>query len=104
MAKRLIWSENAKSIRKEILEYWIDRNKSSKYSKKLNIAFNKSANQIAEFPFSGVQVAESLYRGKLIKDYYLLYKITENDIRILFIWDTRRNPSELLALITSFQK
>ncbi len=54
MAKRLVWSPIAKQIRKEILKYWILRNKSKRYSKKLNNLFENSAQQIADFPYSGI--------------------------------------------------
>lgn len=99
MAKELIWTETAKKSRKEILKYWINRNKSSSYSKKLNELFNESSHQILKFPFSGIQISENFYRGKLIKDYYLIYKIEENFIIILLIWDTRQNPSKLLKIL-----
>ena len=92
MAERLIWTETPKISRKEILEYWINRNKSKTYSKKLNRLFTDSAEQILMFPYSGIKISESYYQGKLIKDYYLIYKISESSIDILLIWDTRQNP------------
>jgi len=104
MAKRLVWSSIAKQIRKEILQYWIQRNKSKHYSKKLNSLFEMSAQQLADFPYSGVSVSGKLYRGKLIKDYYLLYKISDDSIEILFIWDTRKDPADLLNLVKNFSK
>ncbi|MBW8361691.1 MAG: type II toxin-antitoxin system RelE/ParE family toxin [Kaistella sp.] len=103
MAKRLIWSPIARKIREEILLYWINRNQSSSYSKKLNKLFQKNARQIADFPHSGVKIYASIYRGKLVKDYYMLYKITDDAVEILFIWDTRKNPADLLHLITNFK-
>lgn len=90
MAKRLIWSPLARKIRKEVLQYWILRNKSKYYSQKLNILFENSA------------VSDNIYRGKLIKDYYILYKIKDDSIEILFIWDTRKDPADLLKLIRNF--
>lgn len=102
MAKRLIWSPLARKIRKEILQYWILRNKSKYYSQKLNILFENSAQQIADFPYSGISVSDNIYRGKLIKDYYILYKIKDDSIEILFIWDTRKDPADLLKLIKNF--
>lgn len=103
MAKRLVWSPIAKAIRKEILQYWIRRNKSKRYSKKLNTLFEKSAQQIADFPYSGISISGNVYRGKLIKDYYLLYKIKDDSIEILFIWDTRKDPADLLNLVKNFK-
>lgn len=102
MAKRLIWSPLARKIRKEILQYWILRNESKYYSQKLNILFENSAQQIADFPYSGISISDNIYRGKLIKDYYILYKIKDDSIEILFIWDTRKDPADLLKLIKNF--
>lgn len=102
MAKRLIWSPLARKIRKEVLQYWILRNKSKYYSQKLNVLFENSAQQIADFPYSGISVSDNIYRGKLIKDYYILYKIKDDSIEILFIWDTRKDPANLLKLIKNF--
>ena len=104
MAKRLVWSPIAKQIRKEILKYWILRNKSKRYSKKLNNLFENSAQQIADFPYSGISISGKLYRGKLIKDYYLLYKISDDSVEILFIWDSRKDPADLLNLVKNFSK
>lgn len=99
MAERLIWSKNARIIRKEILEYWINRNQSKVYSQKLNHLFDKSAKQILDFPYLGVKIANEIYRGKLIRDYYLIYKIKQNTIEILLIWDNRQNPEKLNQLL-----
>lgn len=56
MAAKLIWSINASTTRKNILEYWAERNKSKIYSKKLNRLFTDSARQISEFPLSGKKI------------------------------------------------
>jgi hypothetical protein len=37
MVRKIIWSSNAKAEKIEILGYWIKRNKSNIYSKKLNL-------------------------------------------------------------------
>jgi len=50
MAKQIIWSLTAQLDRKEILLYWINRNKSRTYSKKLNKLFIEAIQLIAEFP------------------------------------------------------
>lgn len=104
MAERLIWSPVAREIRKEILEYWIKRNKSKHYSKKLNTLFETTAKQIADFPYSGLSVVDTVYRSKLIKDYYMFYKITEDSVTVLFIWDTRKDPADLLKFVKNLTK
>ena len=50
MAKRLKWTEFSKSQRKDILEYWNNRNKSKAYSRKLNKLFDEIAKLILEYP------------------------------------------------------
>lgn len=99
MVKRLIWSKDARNSRRKILEYWKERNKSVVYSKKLNELFKKSAKQIKDFPYSGIRMENGNYRGKLIKDYYLLYSIKSEHIEILLIWDSRQDPLELQNIL-----
>ncbi len=95
MAKRLKWTEFSKSQRKDILEYWNNRNKSKEYSRKLNKLFDKIALMILEHPEIGVKINGSEYRGRLIKDYYIIYINFEKSIEILSIFDTRQNPEKL---------
>jgi len=42
MAKQVIWSLRAQNDKKEILDYWRQRNKSNAYSKKLNELLKES--------------------------------------------------------------
>ena len=102
MARKIIWSVNARKIRKKILKYWTKRNRSNSYSIILNKLFEKSSSQIAEFPYSGILITNQIYRGKLVKDNYLLYKVEEGAVRILFIWDCRKDPKELLKIKKDF--
>ncbi len=95
MAKRLKWTEFSKSQRKDILEYWNNRNKSKEYSRKLNKLFDKIALMILEHPEIGVKISSSECRGRLIKDYYIIYINSEKSIEILSIFDTRQNPEKL---------
>jgi len=50
MAKQIIWSLRAQNDRKEILGYWIERNKSNTYSKKLNFLFKEAVKLVAKHP------------------------------------------------------
>lgn len=99
MAKRLKWTEFAKSHRKDILEYWNQRNKSKTYSRKLNKLFDEIAMIISEHPEIGIKIQKSDYHLRLIKDYYIIYKISQNTIEILSIFDTRQNPEKLIKIL-----
>jgi toxin YoeB len=54
MAKKLIWSKQALQDRKDILDYWINRNKSKTYSIRLNNLFIDAIKIIAEHPNIGI--------------------------------------------------
>jgi toxin YoeB len=53
MVKQVIWSFRAKDSLKEILSYWIARNKPATYSKKLNKLIREAIKLVAQFPNAG---------------------------------------------------
>lgn len=91
MAK-IIWSSKALFDKKEILEFWISKNKSNIYSKRLNLLIEQKLKQISENPDSGIQTSVENIRAILVENYYIHYSIKPETIRILRIWDTRQNP------------
>ena len=99
MAKRLKWATSAKIQRQEILDYWIKRNQSKIYSRKLNKLFNECAEMILLYPEIDIKIPNINCRKRLIRDFYFIYTITENEIEIVTIWDTRQNPEKLLNIL-----
>lgn len=95
MAKQVIWSLKAQSDKKEILDYWRQRNKSNTYSKKLNELFKESIKIILDFPQIGKVTDDTKARIKIVKDYLIIYEETETQIFILTIWDSRQYPDKL---------
>jgi plasmid stabilization system protein ParE len=95
MAKRVIWSLRAQSDRRLILEYWIERNKSNTYSKKLHILFKEAVKLIAAFPKIGKLTDEENVRIKIVRDCFIIYEETEEEIHILTIWNSYQNPDKL---------
>lgn len=67
MAKKVIWSKQALKDRREILQYWIERNSSKIYSVKLNNLFVDAVQLIASHPNIGVQTDFENVRGKSVK-------------------------------------
>jgi len=53
MVKQIIWSRLAHLNRYQILDYWINRNKSIVYSKKLNQIFEDTADFLSKHPKIG---------------------------------------------------
>ena len=95
MAKQIIWTLTAQKDKKEILKYWLQRNKSNRYSKKLNQLFKDSIRLLREHPYVGKSTDDDSVRIKIVKEYLLIYEVTETSIIILLIWDGRQDPSKL---------
>jgi len=92
---RIVWTLKAQSDRRNILAYWKARNKSVAYSKKLDTLIRESLNLIRKYPCIGKPTNRKNIRIKIVRDYFLIYEITNNEIVILRIWDSRQNPKEL---------
>ncbi|MEM8940202.1 MAG: type II toxin-antitoxin system RelE/ParE family toxin [Bacteroidota bacterium] len=85
--------------RLDILEYWINRNKSKTYSEKLYSLISLAIELIAEHPEIGRLTDEPEIRLKVIRDYYLVYEDDGECLNLLSIWDTRQDPIKLKKLL-----
>ncbi len=99
MAKQVVWSLRAQNDKKEILDYWRQRNKSNTYSKKLNELFKESIRIIIDFPQIGKVTDDTKARIKIVRDYLMIYEETETQIFILTIWDSRQDPEKLKKIL-----
>ena len=97
MAKRKInWTEKANFERKEILEYWINRNKSKTYSIKLNKLFIESLKLVAQFPTIGRKTDfDENTRLKVVRDYLLFYEYDDKQIKVLSVWDGNQDDNKI---------
>ncbi|WP_269223328.1 type II toxin-antitoxin system RelE/ParE family toxin [Flavobacterium sp. IMCC34518] len=92
MVRRLIWSIEARNSRKNIFDYWNNRNKSKVYSVKLNLLFNSNLKIITQLPELGKPTFQENTKFIIVSHFEIIYKITPNEIVVLEIWDTRQNP------------
>jgi toxin YoeB len=95
MAKRVIWTIDAKQDKKGILEYWYKRNKSKTYPKKLDKLFKEAVNLIAEYPLPRRVTNFQNVFVKIIRDYKIFFSEDEKTVIIIAIWDTRQGPDKL---------
>ena len=96
MVRRIIWSKNAIRDRVQILDYWHKRIGTKTYSRKLDNKLKESIKLLKSFPEMGKLIRNTEIRF-LVKDYYqIFYKYSDDEIRILHIWDSRRNPDDLI--------
>jgi plasmid stabilization system protein ParE len=99
MAKKIIWSVRAHEDRKNILDYWKQRNKSNTYSEKLDKRFRDSIEILKDFPQIGRKTDDNRARIKVVKDYLIIYEETGDSIILLTIWDSRQDPKELEKIL-----
>ncbi len=95
MAKfKIEWSIEARLDLLDILEFYISRNKSSAYSKKLYSKIHRSTRLIAKQPYIGIQTEIETVRALITGDFQIIYEILDNKIYISMIWDCRRDPDD----------
>ncbi len=100
MAKRnVIWTKTADMQFVSILGYWVKRNKSNTYSKKLVKLVTERTTQFAETPFifkatdfNGVRIAS-------LGNFSIYFKVTEVSIIVSAFWDNRQDPKKLLKIL-----
>ncbi|WP_407489136.1 type II toxin-antitoxin system RelE/ParE family toxin [Elizabethkingia anophelis] len=71
----------------------MDRNKSKKFSIKLNKLIVGTIKQIAENPGIGRKTNLENVRVKIIRDYLFFYEFDENYLKVLTLWDGRRDEN-----------
>ncbi len=95
MAKRVVWTSQAKIDRYQILTYWKKRNKSTVYSNKLNKQFNLAIRSIINNPLMNRPTDIVNMRVKIVNHFHIIYKVLKNEIVVLRVWDSRQNPRKL---------
>jgi len=100
MAKRnVIWTRTADLQFVGILEYWVKRNKSNTYSKKLIKLVSERTKQIAEKPLIYKTTDFKDTRVASLGNFSIYYKITDKNIIITALWDNRQDPKKLLKIL-----
>ena len=91
--RKVIWTIDALLTKKSLYKYWNLRNKSTVFTKKLELLFKERLNQITQYPEGSIEISANL-RMVLVRDYYLIFEFDDSTIRVLDIWDTRQNPEK----------
>jgi plasmid stabilization system protein ParE len=90
--KQVIWTKTSIAELENILQFYIDRNKSVKYSLWLFGEFEKRIEIISFYPKIGRKTDLSQFRIFPFKNFGIIYKETPETIFIESIWDFRQNP------------
>ena len=94
MARQIVWTENAQRERLAVLRYWLDRNGSGAYSRKLDLMFRSSLRLIAAHPKLGRPTDDEDVRVKAVGDYLLFYTVSPNAVHVLSLWHGKQDPTE----------
>lgn len=97
MAKRIIWTSQADLIFTKILEFYIERNGSKTFSRKLNNDIQSLIAILAKQPFLGMKTEIGNIRIFIKGNYKIFCQIDNNMLIIHLVWDCRQNP-EILKL------
>lgn len=89
------WAVEAVEERLDILSFWIDKTGSIKYPRKLDALITHAVEVISLYPLIGKPSNIPNVRTKIIRDYLLIYRVTNDSIQILAFWDARRDPEAL---------
>jgi plasmid stabilization system protein ParE len=93
---KVVWSKNAKQELLAITSFWDKKNKSKTYSEKIKFHIELAINLIKKNKKLGIRSnIESVRMRLILKNYYLVYEISENQINILQFWDVRQNPIKI---------
>lgn len=92
MVRKITWTPSARQSRLGIFIYWNNRNKSKLYSQKLNAEYKKALQKVSKIPEIGIETNNKNVRLILVTHFEIIYLISETEIKVLDIWDTRQNP------------
>jgi len=93
------WTETAIRQRNLIFEYWIERNQSTTYVKKLNGKIKERTHLLKQNPELGKKTDFKDTRAVSLGHYSILYKESNLKIIITGFWDNRQEPEKLLQLL-----
>ena len=96
--KQIIWSSNASKELKSILEFYNQRNRSTKYSKKLLDEIDDLLNTLSESEFIGRLTQNKKTRVIVMKVYLIFYEVNADRIEILSFWDNRQDSKKGLEI------
>lgn len=100
MAQRnVVWTRTADIQFTGILQYWVNRNKSNLYSKKLMKSVIERTNLIAEKPLTFKRTDFDKVRISTLNNFSIFYKISDSHIIITAFWDNRQDPKKLLKIL-----
>ncbi|AWW31384.1 type II toxin-antitoxin system RelE/ParE family toxin [Echinicola strongylocentroti] len=101
--RKVVWTKTADIQFVGVLNYWVNKNKSPNYSRKLVGSVAKRTRQIAKSPLIYRSTNFMNTRVAPFGNYSIFYKVTEAEIIITAFWDNRQDPEKLLKVLKKQQ-
>lgn len=91
------WTTKATKEKSDVLRFWIEKNKSDTYSRKIHLQSKKSLNLLKENPYIGQELFDlvDIRYIVVLRKFSIFYRIVDHSIEILSFWDGHRNPDDL---------
>ncbi|RYE28119.1 MAG: type II toxin-antitoxin system RelE/ParE family toxin [Sphingobacteriaceae bacterium] len=100
MAERtVVWTKTAAKQRREVLKYWLHRNRSAEYPERLINLITERINLILLNPEAFVSTSFPETRISAMGNFSILYKFNNDQLIITAFWDNRQDPEKLLKLL-----
>jgi plasmid stabilization system protein ParE len=93
--RRIIWSHRARVKLYEILEFYVNRNRSKVYSAKLYRLFTKNIDLLVKHPELGIKTSTKGIRGLIVLEFIIYYEFTNEALIVHTIWPSKQNPDSL---------
>lgn len=97
----VVWTHTAEAQFQFILEYWLERNLSPVFPLKLAEAIWDRIEFLRKYPESAKLTDFPQTRNAVLGHFSILYKVSDNSLIIMAIWDNRDNPDKLLSLMNT---
>jgi plasmid stabilization system protein ParE len=91
--KKIIWSTRASKELRHILEYFNQRNKSTRYSLKLLNDIENLTRSLSKNESIGRLTSNKFTRVIPMKIYLIFYEINRGNIEIVSFWDNRQDKN-----------
>lgn len=93
------WTPLAEMQLANVLEFWIEHNRSDSYSQKILKEVGNAVSMIADNPYICAEVEQNDVRIRsflVLKNFSILYRIiSEKEIAIVSFWDNRQDPTAI---------
>ena len=92
--KKIIWSTRASQELKQTLEFYNQRNQSTRYSLKVLKGIDELMKILSKNELIGRLTSNKFTRVIPMKAYLIFYEVNQNTIEIVSFWDNRQDKTK----------